>query len=222
MSNLGISKGIKRSKTPTVTSTRVYGNTQKEYSPIRTSYGQYGRDVYQGRPPVGTPTGSMNLMTPAGSHMEGGSIYRNDSSTILKSPVVMEISDNSDKEAALNARLEVLEKEHKNLQALVAKSEAQLAEATRKTQEEENKIFTLFLGVINEKNIKIDLDEIKNDAFGQAGPSETSRKMQVGRENDAEKELHKLLLEQISISAAERSNDVPYTLLALMRRQHVK
>lgn len=223
-STLGISKGVKRSKTPTITRTRPYGVEQKDYSPIRTSYGQYGRDVYNGRPPVGSTSTSNFQPTPIiiTSQVGGSSIYRNEPSSILKSSIGLDMTDNIDKEASLAARLEVLEKENKNLQALVGKSEKQIEEATRKALEEENKIFTLFLGVINEKNIKIDLNEIQHGSSTLGGSLDASRNPQSGSENTTERELHKLLLDHVAVNAAERSNDIPYTLLALMRRQLVK
>jgi hypothetical protein len=80
-----------------------------------------------------------------------------------KTPFEKECQDLALKEKNLMLRLEVLEKEKKSFKSLVRKSEKHIEDALKKAEEEENKIFSLFLDVMKEKNIEINLDDSEEE-----------------------------------------------------------
>ncbi len=180
----------------------------KESSPLRTSYGQYSKDVgVSGNPgPLGSKTIEM-----------GSSAYLG---------MDRELSDLNSKEATLLSRIDTLEKENKSLQLMVRKTEKMMSDAYKKAQEEENKIFNLFIGVIKEKDIKIDMNDI-NSNFVNKGSSglqasdlleEKPRPQKQDNGDLSNEELSNLLLDQLSLTLSEQGNDLPMTLLALQRK----
>lgn len=61
---------------------------------------------------------------------------------------------------------------------MVRKSEKHIEDALKKAEEEENKIFSLFLDVMKEKNIEINLDDEEEDQKGVEGEIKDLRKSQ--------------------------------------------
>lgn len=180
----------------------------KESSPLRTSYGQYSKDMgLTGTPaPIGSKTMDM-----------GSSAYLG---------MDRELSDLNAKEASLLSRVDTLEKENKSLQLMVRKTEKMISDAYKKAQEEENKIFNLFIGVIKEKDIRIDMNDI-NANFVNKSPSglqasdllEEKPKSQKQENGElSNEELANLLLDQLGLTLSEQGNDLPMTLLALQRK----
>lgn len=130
--------------------------------------------------------------------------------------------DAATRERELLSRLDVLERENKTLQGLLRKSEKVMADAVKKAQEEENKIFNLFLGVINEKNIKIDLNDIEANLGQNPRTEQTSLKPVSGNREGGEletEEANGILTDSLALAASEQSNNLPYTLMALNRRR---
>lgn len=180
----------------------------KESSPLRTSYGQYSKEVGLSGTPVNAATKTMDM---------GSSSYLG---------LDRELSDLNAKEASLVARIDTLEKENKSLQLMVRKTEKMISDAYKKAQEEENKIFNLFIGVIKEKDIKIDMNDINSNFMNRSsGGLQSSdllddkpkgQKLENGELSN--EELANLLLEQLGLTVGEQANDLPMTLLALQRK----
>lgn len=121
----------------------------------------------------------------------------------------------SKKSDTLRKRVEVLEKENKSLQSLVRRSERHITEALKKAQEEEAKIFSLFLDVIKEKNIKIDISDL-DDNLEMMNDQDTNNEGNGNSKKDSQ--LNSLLLNYISTEDREDSDALSTSLLALQRR----
>lgn len=118
------------------------------------------------------------------------------------------------KEKNMQSRLDVLEKEQKSLNSLVRKSERHISDAYKKAKDEENKIFSLFLDVIKEKNIKIDLTDL--DEEGDL--SKFGIKSENDAHNNQDKDTNKVLGNFLKSEAYDNNNDLSWPMLALQRR----
>ena len=185
----------------------------KETSPLRTSYGQYTKDATGVSPSIGLNGQRYGEPQPTG----GPSGYIAGSSD-------REMQDSSHRDSNMLARIDVLEKEQKTLQALVRKSEKAILDANKKAQEEENKIFSLFIGVIIEKQIRIDMNDINKHEESQEFMNNSKHSMGNTALNNnntgdlVQDDMNSLLMDHLTNVIAENENDLPPTLLALNRR----
>ena len=193
----------KRSQTPILSRSRnIFGQGNDGTSPIRIgalNYSPYKRDYSK----------------------SGRSARRRrdeSSSGVLKYHLEKELAELVQKEKNMQSRLDVLEKEQKSLHSLVRKSERHINDALKKAQDEENKIFSLFLDVIKEKNIKIDLSDLKDEEdglprFGVKKGEEVSTQ---------EADTNKILTNYLKSETYDNNNDLSWPMLALQRRSLIK
>lgn len=195
-----LKKSMKRSQTPILTRSRNIFNNEKN-SPLRIgalNYSPYKRDY--------SKTGRS-----------GRSARRTgeDSSGIFKYDLEKELQGLSKKEKNLQRRLNDLEKEQKSLHSLVRKSERHISEALKKAQDEEDKIFSLFLDVIKEKNIKIDLGDIDEEENIPTSLTTNQKPVLSIKEVNTSQVLSNYLKSE---TGEENNNDLSWPMLALQRR----
>lgn len=188
----------KRSKTPVMSRSRnLFANDATaspmrigalNYSPYKRDYSKSGRSARRRRD---DNTGGM-----------------------MKYHLEKELQELIQKEKNMQSRLDVLEKEQKSLNSLVRKSERHINDAYKKAQDEENKIFSLFLDVIKEKNIKIDLTDLDDEEdlskFGIKDENEA--------QNNQEKDTNVVLGNFLKSEVYDNNNDLSWPMLALQRR----
>lgn len=197
-------KLVKRSQTPILTRTRNIFTNDKS-SPLRIgtlNYSPYKRDYSK-----------------TGRSGRSARRKRDDSTSgVFKYHLEKQLQDLTQNEKNLQTRLDVLEKEQKSLHSLVRKSERHINEALKKAQDEEDKIFSLFLDVIKEKNIKIDLGNMAEEEEDNSNIENMKPTLNIKEVNTG-----KVLSNYLKSEVGEgNNNDLSWPMLALQRRSLMK
>lgn len=98
---------------------------------------------------------------------------------------------------------------------MVKKSEKHISDALKKAQEEESKIFALFLDVIKEKKIKIDISGIRGSEIGDNLNNATSG------ETKTHTDLNNVLLSYLSLESNENDKRLGNSLIAISRKNDI-